>query len=472
MIRWQSIHGARYAAVLGVAGAVIACGASIDERKIPAKTQYSHWSDEDQRKADEIQGFRYYLPRPYIVVKKEFPWASKSIIVPGAVSLDGKYILLDPKTLTSAGLNALSELGYPSLTDTDAGAALVLAVASSAATGGGSQLQGNQVTDGGASDAGKDGSTGGGHWDADGGGDAAGGKDASPAGDGESDAGSSFTLAGSSTAHTVTLSEYVDLLYAPDFDEQIAVKPSGGVSKMDFSMQLGNGWMLESVNGHIDNASIGSFIMDQIGKTADLARSAVKLIPGLQALQGQVATTGPQPSAVKALVKITTVELVVPGVYPIYTSRELMECAMRAPSGASGCNAGSAGWGNILRFHTRTDVLLQVVTTAPPSGSDGSSGGGGPSPGAAVNSPALNAALMKDAQDQVTATRANVTIKDVVGDVASGKIAVTVACPDPSKSKAAAMAAKKEAGRIFPPSVFQKDAPSTTAVSIKCDNGA
>jgi len=259
----------------------------------------------------------------------------------------------------------------------------------------------------------------------------------------------------------------MDLLYGPDFDEQIAVKPSGGISKEDFAMQLGNGWMNESVNAHIDNTAIGAFITDQIGKTLDLARSAAKLIPGLSALQGQITTTGAQPSAVKALVKITTVEFVVPDIYPVYKPRELMECAVRAPTTDSGCTSGVAGWGDSLRFHTRPDVLLQVVTTLP-SGTADEKAGGAASPGATANSAAVNAALMGDAQAKLKASGVAATVKDVVGDTASGRVSVTIACPDLTNSAAL----KKAAGRVLTPDVFQGHMPGTTAVLVKCDNGA
>lgn len=461
----------RIAGLLGT-GTVLACSASIETKKVPSKTQYGTWTDEDQHKADQIQGFRYYLPRPYIVVKREFAWTSKSIVVPGAVSLDGKYILLDPKTLAAAGVNALPDLAFPLATE-GGSVAPAHGAGANPAQGGeatpapgaeGSALQGNVVKDAGPdAPAGDGGARDGGH---DGGGEG-GGNGASDGGGGAaaSDAASSFAILGSSTDHTVTLSDYMDLLYGPDFDEQYAVKPSGGVSKEDFVMQLGNGWMAESINAHIDNTAIGSFVMDQIGKTLDLARTFTKLIPGVgTALQGAVVTTGAQPTAQKALVKITTVDFVVPGVYPIYKPRELMECVARAQNASGACSLGTPGWGDNVRFHTRADVVIELVGTSPATGGGSAASAGGSS----ANSATINANLKSAAQDQISGTKSTVTVKNVVGDTSSGVVLVTVACPDPSKSDAV----KGQAAKVLMPKVFVKAMSSVKTVKIKCENEA
>jgi uncharacterized membrane protein YgcG len=456
--------------VWGLAGVAMAfaCGASIETKKVPSRVQYSAWTDDKQKEADEIQGFRYYLPRPYIIVKREFPWATRSIVVPGAVSADGKYILLDPKTLNAAGLNAMPDATYPVFAN---GATV-------AASGGGAPapqgnatgLQGSVVTDAG-SDAAQGGHDGG--SESGGGTSSEGGADGGGGDSGASDAASSFAVTGSSTDHTVTLSDYMDLLYGPDFDEQYAVKPSGGISKADFAMQLGNGWMAESVNAHIDNTAVGSFIFDQLGKTFDLARNLTKLIPGVPtALQGAVLTADAgQPSSQKALVKITTIEYVVPGLYPIYKPRELMECVTRsldagaAADGGPACSSTAPIWGDILRFHTRTDVVLQLVTTS----NDGS-GASGSTSGTDTNSAQINGALKTAAENQVKQTAAGVTMNDVVGDVSSGQVNVTLSCSGYANATAA-KAAKDKAAKVLIRKIFQSAMPSAKTVAVTCDNG-
>jgi hypothetical protein len=447
------------AGLLGL-GAIVAC-ASIDVHKVPSKTQHESWTEEDQRKADKIEGFRYYLPRPYIVVKKEFPWNSKSIVVPGAVSPDGKYILLDPKTLAAANLNSLPDLAFPVSADT----LLVTPTAATAPTvvqGQVSTTSGGDAGTGSPSDGGtSEGGSSGGGTKSDAG--AEGGTTGASA-----DAGSSsFTIAGSSTSHTVPLSEYMDLLYGPDFDEQYAVEVSGGVSKETFAMQLGNGWMAESINAQIDNSAIGTFIMDQVGKTLDLARSLTSLIPGAgSVLQGSVtsaAVTSAQ--AQKALVEITTIDYVTPDVYPIYKPRELMECVARSKGSTDSCSALTPGWGEIVHFHTRTRVFLQLVTAT-------SGGGSAPqqSPPGPLAPDAVNQQLVTAAKAQLTTTGITntVTVVNVLGVPATGQVAVTVHSVDPSKSAAAKAAAIK----ALPVKVFQTVMQSAKTVTVKLDTDA
>ncbi|HEY1694685.1 MAG TPA: hypothetical protein VGG39_21085 [Polyangiaceae bacterium] len=476
--RWLRVASRKAACVWGLTGiaAAIACGASIDTKKVPSRTQYSGWTDERQKEADEIQGFRYYLPRPYIVVKREFPWTTKSIVVPGAVSADGKYILLDPKTLAAAGLNALPDATYPVFAN---GAALpVLGGSGSAPQGNAARLQGD-VTDAGG-DAAPSGQDAGGDGASTGTGSEA-GTEAGAAGSGSDsgmgDAGSSFTISGSSTDHTVKLSDYMDLLYGPDFDEQYAVKPSGGITKEDFAMKLGNGWMAETVNASIDNTAIGSFVFDQLGKTFDLVRSAAKAIPGVgSVLQGEVLTADAgQPSGQKALVKITTIDYVVPGVYPIYKPRELMECVARSQNaaataaGSPACNSGSPLWGDVLRFHTRTDVVLQLVTTAPPT-NDASGQSAASTEGSVQNSASTNNSLKAAATKQLQAVAPGVAVNDVLGDTASGVVSVTLSCGGYANA-AAAKAPKLQATRALTVKTFQAAMPSAKTVRVTCDNG-
>ena len=98
------------------------------------------------------------LPSPAVHRREaRVAWTSKSIVVPGAVSLDGKYILLDPKTLAAAGLNSSPDLAYPVATEsilaTPAQGASVTTVqgGNTAPLPGGTPtaLQGNVVTDAG-----------------------------------------------------------------------------------------------------------------------------------------------------------------------------------------------------------------------------------------------------------------------------------------------------------------------------------
>lgn len=81
--------------------------ASISVQKVPSKTDYSKWDDAKQAKVDSIKGFRYYLPRPYVAVKKEYPVAGGDILVTGRVVEEGKVVSIDAAQLPDAVKDAL-----------------------------------------------------------------------------------------------------------------------------------------------------------------------------------------------------------------------------------------------------------------------------------------------------------------------------------------------------------------------------
>ncbi len=70
---------------------------SVEITKVPSKTQYSSWDDEQQRRVDSIKGVRYYMPRPYVNVYEPFLVNSTSYIVSGNVSADGSIRLNELK---------------------------------------------------------------------------------------------------------------------------------------------------------------------------------------------------------------------------------------------------------------------------------------------------------------------------------------------------------------------------------------
>jgi len=71
--------------------ATIGC-AEVKIRKIPASVNYQDWRNGDQARADNIPGFRYYLPRPYVAVKQEFPVAGDDFLVAGTIGNNGEVV--------------------------------------------------------------------------------------------------------------------------------------------------------------------------------------------------------------------------------------------------------------------------------------------------------------------------------------------------------------------------------------------
>lgn len=80
--------------VLSLLFALSGC-ADVSVRKVPTPAQYDNWDDPKQAQADAIEGVRYYLPRPYVAVKKEFPFSSKTFLIHGTLSADGHTVVLD-----------------------------------------------------------------------------------------------------------------------------------------------------------------------------------------------------------------------------------------------------------------------------------------------------------------------------------------------------------------------------------------
>lgn len=66
--------------------------------KIPHPASYGYrpgskeWQDA-LRRADEIEGARFYLPRPYVIVKKEYPVAGETFFLDGTMEPDGSVTI-------------------------------------------------------------------------------------------------------------------------------------------------------------------------------------------------------------------------------------------------------------------------------------------------------------------------------------------------------------------------------------------
>src|SRR5580693_6235009 len=83
----------------GLLLAVAASCSSFTIRKIPWQGDYTVWDDAKQQEADRIEGERYYLPWPHLVVARAFPVAADSCFVAATLTSDGKRIDLDDATL-------------------------------------------------------------------------------------------------------------------------------------------------------------------------------------------------------------------------------------------------------------------------------------------------------------------------------------------------------------------------------------
>ncbi len=86
-----------------VAGIAVWVGcARVDVRKVPVRSAYAAWSDEDQRRSDSICGQRYYLPRPFLAVEKPFLVGGGDFYARGTVRGQGQLVALEAASLPPA----------------------------------------------------------------------------------------------------------------------------------------------------------------------------------------------------------------------------------------------------------------------------------------------------------------------------------------------------------------------------------
>ena len=280
---------------------------SVEITKVPSKTQYSTWNDEQQRRVDSIEGVRYYMPRPYVNVYKPFLVNSTAYIVNGFVTADMKYIRLKELSPNAPEwLRGIIGIHFSDLRRAQVGS-------------GGEQSSGSrrEQGDGGREQAGS--------------GEAEDGETTAmptpvPAETGKS----KLKVTNDNNAFAITpMRDYYDIVYLPDFDEQYAVsRKSGLFGKTTSSVNLGQGWSLQGLDIEVDNSVIGGVILD-------LLRKGAKKIFGLPGGEQAGDGGGEQGKDMGADVeerhdreitlRITKAEYVAPGLYPIPKPREIME---------------------------------------------------------------------------------------------------------------------------------------------------
>lgn len=131
------------------------------------------------------------------------------------------------------------------------------------------------------------------------------------------EAGATFAGAADSKP-VVPVSEYFQIVYLPDFDQQYAVRASGGLGVAKLNMALENGWQAERITTEIDNRELGRFIFRQIDKFTDIGAAALKgmiapvaaAVPTENVLQGASEGT-------PVLLRITYMIEAQPGIYPV-----------------------------------------------------------------------------------------------------------------------------------------------------------
>jgi hypothetical protein len=242
----------------------------------------------------QVDGFRYYLPRPYLALKVPMPVAGDEFVVSATLGPDGAVSI--PRASLPAHLQYHFREG----------------VEASAVSVPQSELSDGALADGFVRAA----------------------EAVKPA------TGATMGSAGADSGPqgtTVALAEgTMSIVYLPDFDEQYAIKYRAGLGRVDTGsegLRLRHGWMLDNVSLTIDNVELGKFIFGQVDKFTDL----VSLIGArknkvLEEFSGTLKAAADD-AAVKGgfrnvRLRITYAIVAQPGVYPLLKPCERgCECA-------------------------------------------------------------------------------------------------------------------------------------------------
>ena len=271
---------------------------SVEITKVPSKTQYSTWGDEQQRRVDSIKGVRYYMPRPYVNVYEPFLVKSTAYIVNGLVSADGSIRLKElkpsaPKEIRElVGIDLAGNI-YSGMSRT-------------------SDNQGEQGNEEGEQT-----------------------NEEIPVTPTETvrKAGKSkLSVANDHNAYSITpLRRYYDIVYLPDFDEQYAVSRTLGFGGTTVNVTLGQGWSLQKVDIEVDNSAISNILLDLFEAVTKDALGLLDVkLPSSEA-KGDQSREGVSDTR-EITLKIIKAEYVTPGLYPIAKPREIMELVQSGKS--------------------------------------------------------------------------------------------------------------------------------------------
>ncbi|MEM8962294.1 MAG: hypothetical protein AAGD38_12495 [Acidobacteriota bacterium] len=286
-----------------------------------------------QRRADAIEGTRYYLPRPYVVVKKPFPVGGGTYYIEAELK-DGQLVAVGELDEAIQRYFPDGRLGSPA------------------------SLKENRPADNaqrGAAEAGSDSGDEG---------DDESDQDPPPVETDKEVKGAQASVSGDpSTDPVIELSPLFDIVLLPDFSEQYAIQVRSGLFRASADIGLENGWMAEKINTDIDNSQLGELLTTTANKLVDA--SITSFFPAAVAVDKAAAQPNANPEAIRlsatesatassetVLIRVDHVELTVPGLYPILKPHEL------------GCTAG-AKKPCIPRidWRTRSRIVLTLETS-------------------------------------------------------------------------------------------------------------
>lgn len=282
--------------------------ARLEYRKVPTPTQYSNWTDTQQREADAMEGVRYYLPRPFLHLKQSTPVAQRTALVSFKLQDDGYHLSLP--TDAPAWLQRVAPKQI-SITQ-----ALALSLAF--------HEKGEGVeTQSGVPDAVEEDS-----------------ESRDPAPTRPPSELRSRTGFINDTDPVTRLSDRMDVVYLPDFEEQYVIRARAGFGTADIETRLRNGWAAEVFSQQVDNSNLIPYVIEQVETTSNAAAGIVRtwapmaagLPPGtsvealVEAVEAQRGRPGAATSEFLAdvlIFKIAEIKIAQPGLYPILKPREI-----------------------------------------------------------------------------------------------------------------------------------------------------
>ncbi len=379
LLRRPASAAALSLSALALAAGLASC-AKVTVRKVPTPTQYVGLDKDEtnalQKKADAMEGVRFYLPRPFVSVFESFPIGTDIYIAHGTVSPDGEYVYINSITPLTTRVDvtrpaAASQVvsfppvprgnifrptapanGGPTRSDgvrpqSESGAKpdaaptsiderikkledLLAASEARATAADKAQKDAEKTLDevrdiaAGASDEKKE--------------DGAAGRDSgSTSAPGAGTTGrNSRTVTNSNGAFAYTpLRGNFDIVYLPDFEEQYVVSSQANLGNASFQMNMGQGWSLQGFNSISDNTELNKRIFALIDKASELASLAADaglaaLFPPAGVASAASGLIRPQseqavelPKGTPVSLKIVVVQYAAKGLYPVIKPREL-----------------------------------------------------------------------------------------------------------------------------------------------------
>lgn len=265
---------------------------------------------------DRLEGIPFYLPRPYVQVFEPFVIGSKAYLVSGRVSDDGKYLLID-NVKDQAGLDGLFQSDVSKEPTTAVPMSQVRPAGSMPLLTGAPQGDPAPAASAPASAASAA---------------SAPASAASAAAPVESQPVGNFNVSVTNTTAVFppTLGRrFFDVVWMPDFDEKYVVQATPGLGNLNIGVTMTQGWGLYGLDAKVDNSAIVKPLLDFYSTGLDalskLAKS--KIFPA-----GALATGGGSPqgdvggqqfaAGTRVTIKVTRVQVVAPGMYPILKPKE------------------------------------------------------------------------------------------------------------------------------------------------------